>query len=88
MNFQSTVERTISFDSTPRQTAVGDFNNDHHLDLVVANSGADNIGILLGFGNATFASQMTYSTGLESHPYSVAVGDFNNDSQLLRAYQK
>jgi hypothetical protein len=46
----------------------------------VANSGTDSIGIFLGYGNATFAYQIIYSTGLGSHPYSVAVEYFNDDT--------
>jgi hypothetical protein len=38
------------------------------------------MGIFLGFGNGSFANQMTYSTG--SYSISVAVGDFNNDRKL------
>ncbi len=82
MNFQQTISHTIDYDSLPQYVAVGDFNKDNHLDLAVANSGAGNIGILLGYGNGTFASQITYPTGLDSNPYSVAVGDFNNDTLL------
>ncbi|CAF4932984.1 unnamed protein product, partial [Rotaria sp. Silwood1] len=33
-------------------------------------------------GNISFANQVTYSTGLSSFPYSIAVHDFNNDSRL------
>jgi hypothetical protein len=46
----------------------------------VANSGTDSIGIFLGYGNATFAYQIIYSTRLGSHPYSVAVEYFNDDT--------
>ena len=61
--------------------AVGDFNNDTRLDIVVANENdSHNVSVLLGYGNGSFQDQMTYSTG--SGPYSVAVGDFNNDTRL------
>ena len=60
--------------------AVGDFNSDSHLDIVVANSESDNVSVLLGNGNGSFANQTRYST--VSLPQSVAAGDFNNDSRL------
>jgi hypothetical protein len=68
--------------SQPCWVAVGDFNNDNLFDIVVANSGSNSIGVFLGNGTSTFSSQMTYSTGDHSQPYSVAVGDFNNDTLL------
>jgi hypothetical protein len=73
-------QSTYSTGIQPYSIAVGDFNNDTRLDIVVANYGSDNVGIFLGHGNGTFANQMTYSTGLSSSPYSVAVGDFDNDA--------
>ena len=51
--------------------AVGDFNNDRRLDIVVANYWTNNIGVFLGDGNGTFSSQKTYSTGYNSGPISV-----------------
>ncbi|CAF3792437.1 unnamed protein product [Rotaria sp. Silwood1] len=68
--------------SAPYSVSVADFNKDNQLDIVVTNSGTDNIAILLGYGNATFAIQTTYSTGAHSQPYTIAVGDFNNDNIL------
>jgi hypothetical protein len=68
--------------SQPCWVAVGDFNNDNRSDIVVANSGTNSIGVFLANGTSTFSSQMTYSTGDRSQPYSVAVGDFNNDTLL------
>ncbi len=59
---------------------MGNFNNDKNLDIVVANSYDNNIGILIGYGDGSFANQTTHSTG--SGPWSVAVGDFNNDKNL------
>ncbi|CAF4013722.1 unnamed protein product [Rotaria sordida] len=64
----------------PSALAVGHFNNDSHLDLAVANYGTSNIGILLGYENGTFSNITTYSTGDDSYPLSLIVGDFNNDS--------
>ncbi|CAF1004991.1 unnamed protein product [Rotaria sordida] len=64
----------------PSALAVGHFNNDSHLDLAVANYGTSNIGILLGYENGTFSNVTTYSTGDDSYPLSLIVGDFNNDS--------
>jgi hypothetical protein len=66
--------------SSPYSIAVGDFNSDTQLDIVVANSDSDNVGIFLGYGNGCFANQTTYSTGLGSYPHSAAVGDFNSDT--------
>jgi hypothetical protein len=47
----------------------------------VANELTENIGILLGYGNENFDTQMTYPTGIGSRPYLVAIGDYNNDKQ-------
>jgi len=69
-------------DSDPKYIAVYDFNNDSKLDIAVVNFGTNNIGIFLGNGNGTFGSQVTYPTGMNSKPVSIAIGDFNNDGQM------
>ncbi|CAF1481013.1 unnamed protein product, partial [Adineta steineri] len=68
--------------SASHSVAIGDFNNDTRQDIVVTNSGNDNIGVFFGYGNGKFQNQTTYLTGIGSRPQSVAVGDFNNDSYL------
>jgi hypothetical protein len=80
--FISQTTYSTGNDSHPCWVAVGDFNNDSRLDIVVANSGTNNVGIFLSNGSGTFSSQITYSTGLDSQPYSVAVLDFDNDTRL------
>jgi hypothetical protein len=60
---------------------VGDFNNDSHLDIAVANFGTNNIGVFHGFGNESFATQKELSTGV-SRPIAIIGGDFNNDTLL------
>ena len=68
--------------SRPHSVAVGDLNNDHQMDIVVANYGTDNVGVLLGSNGRGFTPITTYPTGTGSAPYSVALADFNNDNYL------
>lgn len=62
--------------------AAGDVDHDNRSDIVVANSGSDNVGILLDFDGQTFNTVRNYSTGDGSVPYSIALGHLNNDSHL------
>ena len=48
------------------------------LDAIVTNKLSDNIGVLLGNGDGKFAAVATYSTGINSRPWGVAVGNFGN----------
>jgi hypothetical protein len=66
----------------PISVAVGDFNNDTILDLAVANQVSDNVSILLGNGNGTLFVTPAVNFGAGDGPFSVAVGDFNNDTIL------
>ncbi|CAF1563076.1 unnamed protein product, partial [Rotaria sp. Silwood1] len=65
-----------------RSFAIFDFNNDSLLDIAVVNYGTNNIGVLLGYENGTFGNQTVLSTGLNSHPDSIAIHDFNKDGQV------
>ncbi|CAF4017853.1 unnamed protein product, partial [Adineta steineri] len=78
---KSETRSSTDDDSRPHSISIGDFNKDGHPDIVVSNSGSNNIGIFLRQGNNTFDDQKTYSTGSDSFPYAVAVGDFNNDQR-------
>jgi len=62
--------------------AVGDFNNDHRLDVAVVGSfgSSANIGVLLGNGDGTLQSSLTYP--VNGTPYSLAAADFNRDGSL------
>ncbi|CAF1464555.1 unnamed protein product, partial [Adineta steineri] len=81
-SISQTATNPIEYNYGPRSVAVGDFNNDTWIDMVVANSIVNNIGIYFGYENGTFVKQIEYSTGLGSNPYMVAVGNLNNDSRL------
>ena len=41
----------------PRSIVTGDFNNDGWADLAVANKDSNDVSILLGLGNGSFATQ-------------------------------
>ncbi|CAF4428439.1 unnamed protein product [Rotaria sp. Silwood2] len=80
--FKTTARSSSGYNSRPPSAAIGNLNNDSQLDIVVANSGTDTVGIFLGYNNGTFQAQKTYSTGSKSQPYSVVLGDFTDDNKL------
>ncbi|CAF5042446.1 unnamed protein product, partial [Rotaria sp. Silwood1] len=74
-------EYATGYKSFPRSIAAGDFNKDGWIDVVVANSATNNIGVFLGFDYPTFRSHNIVLQKRDSIPYYVAIGDFNKDSQ-------
>lgn len=63
--------------SLPSGVAIGDFNGDGKSDVAVVDFDTGKLGVLLGNGNGTFQSEVTYSVGLQAK--AVAVADLNND---------
>ena len=60
--------------------AVGDFNNDGKLDLVLASDSSSSLGaVMLGKGDGTFTLGPALPSG--AYAVSVAVGDFNGDGK-------
>lgn len=68
--------------SYPCSIAVGYFNNDKKLNIIVAKYGIHSVGVFLGVGNGTFGGMTSFAVGYGSHPFMVAVGDFSNDGKL------
>jgi hypothetical protein len=64
----------------PYSVAIGDLNGDGDLDLAVANYFGHNVSVLLGNGDGTFQSAVSYPTG--NYPRSVAMGNLNGDGNL------
>ena len=82
VNFRSIVPKPIEYIYGPRSVAIGDFNNDAWLDMVVANSLVNLIAVYFWNRNDTFSEPVKYTTGSYSTPYMVVVGHVNDDSQL------
>jgi len=69
--------KKFSVGEGPFSVTMGDFNGDGVTDLATANRFSDNISVLLGNGDGTFADQQRFAAGDE--PESVTTGDFNGD---------
>ncbi|CAF3654335.1 unnamed protein product [Rotaria sp. Silwood1] len=82
LKFKPTAQKPIEYKYGPRSVAIGDFDNDTCLDMVIAYHAVNKIGVYLGYGNGNFKSPITYSTGSYSSPYMVTVDDIDNDSHL------
>jgi hypothetical protein len=89
-NFSSFPNSPVTVGYTPTSVAVGDFNGDGILDLAVANecgndprcSSAGTVSILLSDGAGNFLPAVTSPVTVGVNPWSIAVGDFNNDGNL------
>ena len=65
----------------PVSVALGDFNKDGKLDVVVANGNpTGTVSVLLGKGDGTLQSPVDYATA--ANPQAVTAGDFNADGIL------
>ncbi|CAF1284143.1 unnamed protein product [Rotaria sordida] len=82
LNFKPMAQKPVEYKYGPRSVAIGDFDNDTALDMVIANHIMNNIAVYLGHDDGTFKDPIMYSTGSHSSPYMVIVGDFNNDNRL------
>src|SRR5439155_755754 len=66
----------------PRVVAVGDLDGDGRPDLVTANTGGNNVSVLLGRGDGTFAAQQAAPAPARGlRPFAVAVADVNGDGR-------
>ena len=79
-SFQPAVYYTVdSEDQSLSWIAAADFNGDGKVDLAVTDQHGYNISILLGNGDGTFRSPVSYPT--TQRPTFVDIGDFNHDGK-------
>ena len=64
----------------PTSVVLGDFDADGSLDIATANYGSNDVSILRGHGDGTFAPPEQFAAGLG--PNAMAAGDFNGDGWL------
>lgn len=83
-HFTPAAGSPIACGKSPNDIAVGDFNGDGHVDLVIANTETPWLTILLGDGKGGFAPSphSPFDTHSWPHVHGVAVGDFNGDGKL------
>ncbi|CAF4566912.1 unnamed protein product [Rotaria socialis] len=79
--FSSMTPYTTGNQSLPIYVVLANFNHDPYLDVVVASTSSDTVGIFLGYGDGTFANITTYSTGISSQTQVIAISDFNNGNR-------
>lgn len=60
--------------------ALGDVNNDSHLDIVTGNSKRDSVSVLLNNGDGRFGTPVV--TGVDNFPLDVHLEDVNRDGKL------
>jgi hypothetical protein len=77
-NGDGTFTAGPSFGVSGFSVAVGDFNGDGKADLAIADR--SNISLLIGNGNGTFQTGVSYATG--SGPTGLAAGDLNHDGKI------
>jgi FG-GAP-like repeat len=77
--FTATAARPAGSGSS--KLVIGDFNNDGHKDVAVANASGGDIAVFLGDGKGNFAAPRVSSIG-GPLPTGLAVGDVDEDSNL------
>lgn len=72
---------TFAVGTAPADIAAGDIDGDGKPDLIISNSGSDNISVLRNnttvVGNVVFDAAVNFATG--TNPAGIAIGDLNND---------
>lgn len=88
MKFKRIAQHDIIYHSLPIHAAIEAFNHGNHSDLLVANAHMDNIAWKkqycrsFRYGDGIFSNEEVYNLVISSGPFSLVIGDFNNDGRL------
>ncbi|MGB9178835.1 MAG: FG-GAP-like repeat-containing protein, partial [Pyrinomonadaceae bacterium] len=72
----------VGFAGIPQSIIKGDFNNDGKLDIAMSLNAPNQVGVLLGNGDGTFAQLTRFPTNSGGTPTSLVAADFNLDGKL------
>ena len=81
-SFSSLTVYSTRSKSSRYSLTVRDIDNDGQADILIANYDSSSLGVLLGYGNGSFASVILFPLEYGSNPFSIIVGDFNKDRKL------
>ena len=76
-NFNQT---TLTAGTSPQRNIAADFNHDGIIDLAAADGPNNQVLVMLGKGDGTFQSPVSYKVG--NNPSSLIAADFDNDGKL------
>ena len=79
--FTAASDSPFAVGTNPDSVAVADFNGDGKPDIVTANTGTDDVTVLLGDGSGGFTAAPGSPFAVGLFPHAVAVGDFNGDGK-------
>jgi hypothetical protein len=80
-SFQPIVLYPTSIGDHTHNVAVADLNSDGRPDIITANANNNAAGVMLGNGNGTFQSMVSYVIGPNQYSYNVAVADITGDTK-------
>jgi uncharacterized protein (TIGR03437 family) len=72
----------VALAATPQSLALGDLNKDGNQDIVVVNSSAKNVAVLLGDGTGRFRAPAVATVTVGSLPLAAVVADMNGDGNM------
>ena len=73
------VAGTVTTNASPSAIVTGDFNDDGFMDIAVTDAANNQVSILLGNGDGTFQTPVSYPTG--NKPVALIAQDFDGDNQ-------
>ena len=80
--FEKQITSATDSGINPVCMAVGDFNSDNLLDVVVSYNAGFSVGIMFGYGNGSYGNFMRLNIEGEQIVYAIVVNDLNNDNYV------